>query len=258
MNIFTTGQRHQPWVWQVTALCFVLGLLLVGSLRTVSNVVRTGGGISRVGGVALPSPSLSETIRKKDREISDLRDRATKLENTMATGSGKLKTLNDELQRVKVLAGVTEVQGPGVVLTLQDGRPPSNRSYSAERYLIHDVDLQAVVNEFNASGAEAVAINGQRISPRTAIRCVGPVALVNDVRMTSPFEIAAIGDPAKLAGGLNLIGGVLDGFRQTDANMARLETRPRIVVPAYTGSTEVRNAHPLMGGEGLPRDGGGQ
>lgn len=64
--------------------------------------------------------------------------------------------------------------------------------------ILHNTDVLAILNELNKGGAEAVSINSQRIVSATAIRCVGPVILVNGVREASPFTIKAIGDPKNL------------------------------------------------------------
>jgi len=248
--VFTASQRHQPWLWQVTVLCFVLGLLVAGSLQTVSSIRRSGTSPGRVGFGGAPNPSLVATLRQREQEIAELRKKQTDLENILAEGSGKLQALNEELQRVKLLSGLTEVEGPGILLILQDGKPRSNRAFEAERLIIHDYDLQMVVNELIASGAEAIAINGQRIVSRTAIRCVGPTIMVNNVPVVPPLEIIAIGDPGTLMGGLNLPGGYLDDLRSTDPSMFRLERKSKLRVPAYTGSTEVRWAKPVDGASG--------
>lgn len=252
MNVFTSGSRHQPWVWQVTFLCFVLGILLAGSLQTVSNIHRSGEG-SRLGTGAPPSinANLSKAVRDKDREISTLREQATQLQNTLAQGDGQSKMLNKELQKMKLLAGLTEVKGPGIILTLQDSPtgPPSNRMFEKENYLIHDWTIQRAINELNASGAEAVSINGQRVLSRTAIRCVGPTALVNNVAFSSPYEIKVIGDPNTLAGGLTIREGFADSLRSYDPRMIKIEKKQSVVVPAYTGSTEFRYATPIVEGK---------
>ncbi len=234
----------------------MLGLLLAGSLQTVSTI-RRAGGPGRVGFMPGASPSLSATLRQREKEIADLREKQTKLENVLAQGSGKLKALNDELQNAKLLSGLTEVQGPGIVLILQDAKPRSHRAFDASRLTIHDYDLQMVVNELIASGAEAIAISGQRVVARTAIRCVGPTIMVNSVPVVPPFEIVAIGDPSTMAGGLNMPGGYLDDLRMTDPSMFRLEKRTDLVVPAYTGSTEVRWTRPVPAQATEDKDGSG-
>jgi uncharacterized protein YlxW (UPF0749 family) len=247
MNIFTTGFRHQPWVWQVTALCFLLGALLAGSIKTVSNVNRSGVASTRVG---VPPPAYAGRIsqfQQLQNQITDLNREKEHLLSSLSKGDDQSKTLNDELKKVNMLAGFSAVHGPGVVLFLQDSqkRPPSYRAFDADKYIIHDVDLQQVVNELGASGAEAISINNQRIIARTSIRCVGPTIQVNGIPIVPPFEIHAIGDPDTLAGGLNLPYGVLDGIRRYDPNMYRLEKRKDILVPAFAGNTEMRYSKPV-------------
>src|SRR2546423_2627309 len=165
MNVFTSGSRHQPWVWQVTFLCFLLGFLVAASLQTVSSVRRQGGSTRVGGGIIAINPGLNATVQKLTRENASLNEQKTKLENTLAQGSGEAKALNEELQKAKVLAGLTPVKGPGVSLVLQDSKsgPPPGKQYDAPNYIIHDWTMQQVINELNASGAEAIAINGQRV-----------------------------------------------------------------------------------------------
>jgi uncharacterized protein YlxW (UPF0749 family) len=200
----------------------------------------------RPGYAPAPVAERAETQKLQD-EITKVNTEKTKLEETLARGDGRAKTLNEELQKTKLLAGLTRVHGPGVVLTLQDSKkgPPSNRQFEAPNYIIHDWTIQQVINELNASGAEAISINDQRVIGRTPIRCVGPTAQVNGVPTGSPFEIRAIGDPNTLASGLNLPNGVLDAIRSYDPEMARLEKRRDMVIPGYTGSTAVRYAGPV-------------
>ena len=65
-------------------------------------------------------------------------------------------------------------------------------------YIIHDDDLLRVINELRAAGAEAIAINGERIVAMSEIRCAGPTLSVNNNRSAPPYEIKAIGNPNNL------------------------------------------------------------
>jgi uncharacterized protein YlxW (UPF0749 family) len=243
MNVFSSGPRHKPWLWQVSALCFVLGLLLAGSLHTVGSIRRSGYGPSRVGMSPAGNANLAAALRDKDKQITALLEKTTKLETALSLGDGQAKTLNEELQKTKFLAGLTEVKGPGIVLTLRDSkkRPPSNRVWDRDRYIVHDSDIQQAVNELAASGAEAIAVNGQRVIGRTSIRCVGPTIQVNGVPISPPYEIRAIGDPNAMVSGLNLPWGLLDNMRRFDPEMFTIEKYDGdkvLTLPAYTGSTE--------------------
>jgi uncharacterized protein YlxW (UPF0749 family) len=248
MNVFAPGSRHQPWVWQVTGLCFVLGLLLAGSIKTVGNIRRAGTYIPRVGTspVQGAQPNMTKVVSQLEKQITDLNASKTKLEKALGEQGEGAKVLNQELQKMKLLAGLSPVEGAGIVLTLQDSKagPPSNRRFEEENYIIHDVTLQRAIHELNASGAEAVSINGQRVIGRTSIRCVGPTTLINNVPLASPFEIRAIGDAAAMAGGLNIPEGFIQFIHSYDPAMARIEKRAKIQVPAYSGATDFRFAKP--------------
>lgn len=249
MNVFTAGHRSQPWVWQVTGLCFVLGLLLAGSLQTVKNISRSGAYTGRIGQPMAAAPVQSKIVQDQAREIDLLRKNNTKYENALGDGSKQLKVLNEDLQKAKILAGLTEVHGPGLQVTLMDSKKQTHSlrsSMEAANALIHDTDVQAVLNELGQSGAEAIAINGQRIITKTSLRCVGPTILINNVPLVPPYVISAIGDPDTLWGGINLPFGVLENLRRVDPDMVKLEKMKDMVIPAFTGSTDVRFAKPTI------------
>lgn len=258
MSIFAAGHRNQPWVWQVTTLCFILGVLLASSLQTVRHINRSGVVLNRVGyPAARVSTSPTQALRKHEEEINRLRARNTELENAIGKGRGEEKVLNDELQKVKILAGLTPVKGPGVVITLNDSsRQTGSLLRTSERSggIIHDIDLQAVVHELFASGAEAVSVNGQRVVGRTAIRCVGPTVQINSVPISVPFIVRAIGNSETLSSGLNLQMGVLDQIRQFDPAMVKMEKVAIVELPAYAESTEVKYAKPVVKPKAVEKD----
>ena len=99
-----------------------------------------------------------------------------------------------------------------------------------------------VVNELKSAGAEAISINGQRVVYSTAVRCVGPVAQINDSKKSSPFVITAIGDSETLLSAMNLANGVLDNIRKYDPFMAGAEKQASVKVPAFSGSIQMKYA----------------
>lgn len=175
-------------------------------------------------------------------EVTKLREDNTKLQNTLAGGKDQTKLINDSLQESKLFAGLTEVEGPGVTLTLTDSQRSGGVAGQAYDAIVHDVDVLRTVNELFASGAEAVSVNEHRVSIGTTFRCVGPTILVDDVKIASPITIKAIGDPSTLFGGMNLPGGILAEFRAGDSSMVSIEKSKRMFLPAYTGSTEYKIA----------------
>jgi len=115
--------------------------------------------------------------------------------------SSLLSTADPQLLRTRgrdaLLAAEVAVEGPGIVVTLRDGAQASTDEDSR----VQDSDLQLVVNDLWAAGAEAVAVNGHRLGPTTAIRSAGAAILVDLVGVASPYEIDAIGSTADLQRG---------------------------------------------------------
>lgn len=131
---------------------------------------------------------LRETLGSLRRELSD-RQSAAEAE------SDRLEALRAELERQQLLAGLTEVHGPGVRIILDDSaaNPPSGAD--ASPYLIHEQDLRDIVNLLWMAGSEAIAINDERLVASSSIYCVGSTVMVNSTRLSPPYAIRAIGNP---------------------------------------------------------------
>ena len=242
--------RHRSFVWQISGVCFVLGLCLAAAWHTANNLSRSGVGNTRAGFYYGTDPQATEKTAKAsakyESEIKANEKRITEMQNELAKGSDASATLNKDLQEKKFLAGLTEAIGPGIQVTLTDSHrlAPFQPSDGMPPNIIHDADIQAVVNEMRAAGAEAIAINGQRVVATTAIRCVGPVVLINSVPKAPPVVIQAVGDPDAMYGGLKTPDGVVDGISRFDSGMIKLEKKTLMTLPAFAGSTQTRFAHP--------------
>lgn len=148
---------------------------------------------------------LLEELETKNKAISDYQTAASDNDET-------LKVMQEELEKAKKLAGTTELTGKGITVTINDSSNKAN-GVDSNALVIHDEDLLLFVNELNSAGAEAIEINGQRISSRSAIRCAGSIININGVRVAAPFVIKAIGDPEVMASALLFKGGVVDNLK---------------------------------------------
>lgn len=105
--------------------------------------------------------------------------------------------------------GKVKVAGKGIDVTLEDGAYDPKKE-NVNSYIVHDHHVFKVINELYVSGAQAIAINGQRINHNSYIICNGPVITVDGVPFPEPFKISAIGDPDVLASALSITGGIKD------------------------------------------------
>lgn len=114
-----------------------------------------------------------------------------------------------EAEQLRRLLGLVPVKGSGLKVMLQDGDYTAD-SVNPNDYIVHESHVFQVINELYISGAEAIAVNGQRIDSNSHIVCTGPVILVDGVEHPAPFTIEAIGDPEVLSASMKLAGGVQD------------------------------------------------
>jgi len=239
--------RGKGWVFQVTALCIVLGMLLALSLKT-QRQAATQGIPNRTPALRAAFRSLKSENEKLLKDLADYKGRYEELLRKQAVGQIGSESWEQVLRETKFLTGTEPAHGPGVVVTLNDSPkldPAETRQDVISQFMVHDSDIQAVTNELFAAGAEAVSVNGQRLIASSSIRCVGPVVLVNSVQVAAPYVVKAIGKSDVLEKALETPGGPADGLFLLD--MIQIRKEPDIYVPAYAGSTRFTYAKPVGG-----------
>lgn len=254
MNPFVSRITHnQTWVLPVSALSLVLGFMIVLVSVSGSSVRFRLMGAEQRNRIqaALPDSNAEQKAQNAiQSEVNKLRKDNTNLQNELASGSNAAKMLNATLQEVKFFSGLTEAQGPGVLVTLSDSysankddeRPTGQVNEVPPDDLIHDQDVLRVVNELYAAGAEAVSINNLRLVSTSSVRCVGNTVLIDGVRVAPPIKIRAIGDSETLSGALGMPGGIIDELKQVNPRMVTIEAVKNMTLPAYTGPTTRRYA----------------
>jgi uncharacterized protein YlxW (UPF0749 family) len=231
----------------VSGMCLILGFMI--SLARVTQTTRSSrrNFLSPDQQIRVNEANVDiDAFQRMSNEVSKLQADNTKLENSIASQGPQSKVLNDRLQELKEFAGLTRVDGPGVVVTLRDSQKSTvgtnlNIGVPSDA-IIHDIDVLKVVNELIASGAEAVSVNNHRVAGNTSFRCVGTTILVNDIKIASPVVIRAIGDSNTLLGAMNMPGGVLAEIRQTDPTMVQIEGVKNQELPEFVGNTGHRFA----------------
>lgn len=144
---------------------------------------------------------MAERARANDRAVERINElRAENDELSSTSVEGHVAELPDEQLR---WMGLAAVQGPGVRVTLNDAPAQYNPAgVAGDLLVVHEHDIQVVMNSLWASGAEAMTVQGQRVVSTTAVKCVGNTVVLHGVAYAPPYVIEAIGDPQELANGL--------------------------------------------------------
>lgn len=172
-----------------------------------------------------------DTITKSNIELlSTLR----KYETDASLSGDPNKAMRDELSALRRMSDTADLKGPGIRIYLTDSDMVAEDGQSENYFLIHDFDILNLVNELKGAGAEAIAINGERVTALTNIVCGGPTILVDGKRHTPPFIIEGVGDPKKLEAAMNKTDSYLDLLRFAGIKV-QMETPSEIIIPAYDG-----------------------
>lgn len=172
--------------------------------------------------------NLYKELENKEKELEKVRLKAA--ENNETDSQNETEIKNNQ-----VLLGLTEVTGPGFIITLDENRQVNtDEVLNISGYLVHEEDLLYIVNELFNSGADAVSINGQRIVNATSILCDGNIIRVNGKMIGVPIKIKAIGYPEALDGALSRPGGYLKKMAD-DGVEVYTERSENITIPKYEG-----------------------
>ena len=138
--------------------------------------------------------SLINEIDDLYKKYNELKDKEELYTDIGVEDPKVQRQLERELLTYKGLAGMADIRGPGVVITLDDAKDVYATNYD----LIHDSDIRYIVNDLKVLGAEAIAINKVRVLDTTEIKCYGALIKINGIVIPAPFTIEAIGDIEKL------------------------------------------------------------
>lgn len=178
-----------------------------------------------------------ELIEQQERnneltdELDALMEMIRKYEKEYATHEDRYDELVEEAERLRMLMGEIPVTGKGVSVTLRDD--DYTGSSNPNDYIVHESHVFSVINELKIAGAEAIAINGQRLKTNSYISCNGPVITIDGNQYPAPFVIEAVGDQSGLIGALEIGGGVLDQLLN-DNVVVTVEKKEQIMMPSIT------------------------
>ena len=155
------------------------------------------------------------------------------------------KVLSQQLSKAELLAGQTDLEGPGIIVTLTENTNKNNNDPNIEDFMIHDADLLRLINELFDADAEAISINNERLIATSEIRCAGSTVSVNNRRYAAPFVIKAIGDPNNLESALKMPGGIVDLLSMFNVNID-IKKQNKLTVERFSGTIEYKYAQPVQ------------
>lgn len=218
----------------VVAFAAIAGFLVVGQLqgdRQVPNQLEA----ENEGDLARILSGLNDEADALQAELAELRVQLNELRRSSESDAAAAEAIDQQIRSLEVLAGTSAVTGPGIIVTITD--PSGNLTYDA---------VIDIVQELRDAGAEAIAINNERVGVATAFAERDGRVTVNGRALSAPYRVFAIGQAATLEGGLKIPGGAVDALTALGKDVkVEIAKQARVDVPALSRPPEFEVARPV-------------
>jgi len=251
-----TPPRLSRSQWAVSIAAALAAIGFVGAAQWNSSLARQEFVTSAQRVLVTEAEQLQRQQEALRAEIEEAEDRVRTFQERSEGSRSELAALNEALAVARLASGLDEVRGPGAVIEIADSQRPVPEGESPTNYIVLVDDLRDLVTALWASGAEAITISGgaaeggppaERLVASTSIYGAGSAILVNDVPLSPPYRIEAIGPD-----------GLRDRFLAHPTYLARVarridayglqfasEARDELTLPAFIGNTRLRWGTPM-------------
>lgn len=228
--------------------CMAILIGLVLSIQILTTSGSDQGGLVPLAKLKDYEQSLKEVREEKEEALEELfilQERLASIENEMAADDAFISGLLSDIEKYKMAAGVIDVYGPGIIVTIKD--PAAFDEYMGQFSVItYNYELLlSLVNKMKEAGAEAISINENRIVHTTEISLASNNININGNATAPPYYIKAIGNPTTMENALTIRGGIIDTMKTKYNLSVDIDVKDEVVIPRYTGVMNFRYAEPL-------------
>jgi uncharacterized protein YlxW (UPF0749 family) len=244
---FSLPRLRRPSAWSalVPVVALAAGLLFATSGRTAQGTDLRAGEVTELSGLIA---QRNRAIADQEEQLAELQRQVQQLTDQAASRNSGVAAAQADGDAGALSAALVALSGPGVEIILDDAPPRADGTMPTnarpDDLVIHQSDVQAVVNAMWAAGADGVAVMDQRLVATSAVRCVGNVLLLQGRTYSPPFVITAIGDVdavrAQLAASPQVA--VLQQAVQAFGLTFTVRARPQVTLPKYEGSLDLQYA----------------
>ena len=189
------------------------------------------------------------TVITQGAQLAALQRQLQAMTALAAKSDSRVAKARDQADAIAGAAGLDPVTGPALRVTLNDApavRGKQREGVPPDYLVVHQQDVQAVVNALWVGGAEAMTLQGQRVISTSAVRCVGNTLLLHGVVYSPPYVVQAIGDPQKLQHALDAAPDVIIYKQYVTAYQLgfKVAVESELTMPAFSGALTLAHARP--------------
>ena len=252
-RVRTREDRSLTWRLLVPAVFLLAGALFVTSALTSDGTDLRAGRYGDLGTVVSQQKEETDQLRA---EANSLAEEVNTLSEEV--GGSDVEEVRAAADALRQPAGLLSVKGPGLTISLDDAPEEivDSADIEVDKLVVHQQDIQAVVNALWAGGAEAMTIQGQRVISTTGIKCVGNTVVLHNVPYSPPYVITAVGNPDAMLTSVNTNPYIEIYLQYVEGYQLgwEVDAHTEVALPAYEGSLDLGYARPAGNAAGEPAD----
>ncbi len=215
-------------------ICILFTSIMFVQFKSVQVIEASGVGQKRETELRTEYSALKDKSNEMKQQLEEIQNTTKEYTDQSSDVQATMDLLKSDVDKARCDLGYTDVKGPGIVLTIADGKNAANVKEQVVTYN----DLIMAINELKYAGAEAISLNDERVVNNSFVANISEYMVMNDNRISGPYTIKVIGDSKNLESVINIKGGIKDYLESYNKQIS-YTVENEVYINKYNGNVEI-------------------
>ena len=215
-------------------ICILFTSIMFVQFKSVQVIEASGVGQKRETELRTEYSALKDKSNEMKQQLEEIQNTTKEYTDQSSDVQATMDLLKSDVDKARCDLGYTDVKGPGIVLTIADGKNAANDKEQVVTYN----DLIMAINELKYAGAEAISLNDERVVNNSFVANISEYMVMNDNRISGPYTIKVIGDSKNLDSVINIKGGIKDYLESYNKQIS-YTVENEVYINKYNGNVEI-------------------
>ena len=215
-------------------ICILLTSVMFLQFKSVQVIEASGVGQKRETELRTEYSTLKDKASEMKQQLEEIQNTTKEYTDQSSDVQATMDLLKSDVDKARCDLGYTDVKGPGIILTIADGKNAAN---DKEQVITYN-DLIMAINELKYAGAEAISLNDARVVNNSFVANISEYMVMNDNRISGPYTIKVIGDSKNLESVINIKGGIKDYLESYNKQIS-YTVENEVYINKYNGNVEI-------------------
>ena len=215
-------------------ICILLTSVMFLQFKSVQVIEASGVGQKRETELRTEYSTLKDKSSEMKQQLEEIQNTTKEYTDQSSDVQATMDLLKSDVDKARCDLGYTDVKGPGIILTIADGKNAAN---DKEQVITYN-DLIMAINELKYAGAEAISLNDERVVNSSFVANISEYMVMNDNRISGPYTIKVIGDSKNLESVINIKGGIKDYLESYNKQIS-YTVENEVYINKYNGNVEI-------------------